>query len=154
MKKADPSGPPGSMFELFNEIGIIHQLSTTAFNRTLPDGLHVSHFSVVNHLVRLGDGKTPLELARAFQVTKANMTNTVARLEERGLVATSPNPVDGRSKLVHLTGEGRAFRERAIGALQPMIERIETLIERDLVLSAIPALRHLREALDSDRDEH
>ena len=67
-------------FELLNEIGIIQQLAVTEFNRRLPEGLHVSHFSVINHLCRLGDGRTPLEIARAFQVTKPTMTNTLAKL--------------------------------------------------------------------------
>ena len=56
-------------FQFFNEIGIIQQLASTAFNRRLPEGLHVSHFAVLNHLTRLGDGKTPRALASAFQVT-------------------------------------------------------------------------------------
>ena len=55
------------LFELFNEIGIVQQLATTTFNRVLPDGLHVAHFSVINHLVRLGDGRTPAAIASAFR---------------------------------------------------------------------------------------
>ena len=49
---------PAPIFEFFNEIGIISQLSSALFSRTLPDGLHVSHFSILNHMVRLGDGRT------------------------------------------------------------------------------------------------
>ncbi|MFT5283071.1 MAG: hypothetical protein ACI94Z_001906, partial [Yoonia sp.] len=36
-------------------------------------------FKVLNHLVRLGDGITPAEFAKAFNVTKAAMTNTINR---------------------------------------------------------------------------
>ena len=68
------------VFQFFNEVGIIQQLSATLFNKRLPEGLHVSHFSVLNHMVRLGDGKTPLALANAFQVTKATMTHTLSTL--------------------------------------------------------------------------
>ena len=74
------------LFTLFNEIGIISQLSNAAFEKVLPDGLKVSHFSVLNHLARLGDNKSPSSLASAFQVTKGAMTNTLGRLEARGLV--------------------------------------------------------------------
>ena len=67
------------LFQGMNEIGIIQQLATTEFNRRLPDDLHVSHFSVINHLCRLGDGRTPLRIANAFQVTKATMTNVIKK---------------------------------------------------------------------------
>jgi hypothetical protein len=32
------------------------------------------HFSVLNHLMRVEDGRTPLELARAFQVPKTTLS--------------------------------------------------------------------------------
>ena len=67
----------GALFQVLNEVGIIHQLIQTEMNRRLPDGLHASHFGVLNHLVRLGDGRTPVSIASAFQVTKATMTNTL-----------------------------------------------------------------------------
>ncbi len=82
-------------FTLFNEVGIIGQLSGSLFERRLPDGFLVSHFSVLNHLVRLGEGKTPLDLARAFQVPKTTMTHTLAGLEGAGLIRFAPNPRTG-----------------------------------------------------------
>ncbi len=77
----DEAAARQTLFELFNEIGIIDQLTNNAFNRCMPLGLSVAHFSVVNHLTRLGDGRTPVSLARAFQVTKPTMTSTLTRLE-------------------------------------------------------------------------
>ena len=41
-------------FRLFTEIGIIEQLARNRLERGLPDGLKVSQFGVLNHLVRLG----------------------------------------------------------------------------------------------------
>ena len=72
------------IFHVFNEIGIIEQLARNVFEQVLPDGLKVSQFSILNHFVRLGDDKNPVDLARAFQVTKGAMTNTLQRLEGRG----------------------------------------------------------------------
>ena len=141
------------LFELFNEIGIIGQLATTRFNGALPDGLHVSHFSVLNHLVRLGDGRTPLAIAEAFQVSKATMTNTLARLGERGLVTLRPNPEDGRSKTVHLTEAGRAFRDEAIGGLDDTLDELAARLDVARLVELIPALAELRAVLDAMRDE-
>ena len=73
-------------FALIVEVGIINQISTAFLEARLPDGLLVSHFSVVNHLIRVRDGSTPLELARAFQVPKTSMSHTLAGLEKNGFV--------------------------------------------------------------------
>ena len=84
-------------FQLFNEIGIVEQLARAMFEARLPDGMLVTHFSVLNHLVRVGDGRTPLALARAFQTPKTSMTHTLAGLERHGMVDMRPNPKDNRS---------------------------------------------------------
>ena len=64
-------------FGLFNEIAKIDQLSRAAMNAKLPDGFLTSHFGVLNHLMNVHDGRTPLKLARAFQVPKTTMTHTI-----------------------------------------------------------------------------
>jgi DNA-binding MarR family transcriptional regulator len=104
------------LFSFFNEVAIIGQLAGSLFERRLPAGFLVSHFAVLNHLARLGDGKTPLALARAFQVPKTTMTHTLAGLEKAGLIRFAPNPRDGRSKCAMLTEAGRVFRNEAIAA--------------------------------------
>lgn len=74
------------VIRFFNEIGIIEQLARKRFARVLPRGLTLSRFGVRNHVTRLGHESSPLQLARAFQVTKGAMTNTWKRLEGRGLI--------------------------------------------------------------------
>ncbi len=134
-----------------NEIGIIHQLATALFEARLPKGVLVSHFAVLNHLTRVRDGATPLQLAQAFQVPKTTMTHTLSGLEKRGWVDLRPNPDDKRSKQVWLTQAGRAFRAQAIADLAPDLARIA----RDnpgLAERALPDLTALRQYLDSTRD--
>ena len=140
------------LFELFNEMGIIQQLASTAFNHRLPDGLHVSHFAAINHLCRLGDGRTPLQLAQAFQVTKATMTNTLSKLEARGFIRIRDNPSDGRSKLVFLTNKGRSFRTKAIATLNPLLDQLDKDLGTEKLLQTLPQLRLLRTYLDENRD--
>lgn len=74
------------MFRFFDEIGIIEQPARKRFERVLPRGLTLSRFGVRNHFTRLGHERSPLQRARAFQVTKGAMTNTWKRLEGRGLI--------------------------------------------------------------------
>ncbi|PCI03373.1 MAG: MarR family transcriptional regulator [Hyphomicrobiales bacterium] len=143
--------PKDNLFGLLTEIGIIHQLMTTEFNRLMPDGLHISHFGVITHLCRMDGGWTPLRLANAFQVTKATMTNTLARLSTRGLVEVRTNPKDGRSKLVFITPEGRAFQKQAIASLQPFVEKMGQELDLESLIKILPQLQELREYFDSNR---
>ncbi len=139
-------------FQFFNEIGIIQQLAATLFNRRLPEGLHVSHFAVLNHFVRLGDGKTPLALASAFQVSKGTMTHTLAALQGRGLIRLEPHASDGRSKLVYLTEAGRTFHLQAIDSLEPLFATLEAELDLDQVIAVLPVLSQVREVLDAKRE--
>lgn len=138
-------------FAVFNTIGIIEQLSRTMFERKLPDGLKVAHFAVLNHLIRLGDGKSPVELARAFQVTKGAMTKTLSRLTQRECITISANPDDGRSKLVFLTEKGIETRNSAIAAVEPMLSEIYAVISKNEFEDALPFLHRLAALLDELR---
>ncbi len=138
-------------FAFFTEIGIIAQLSSTIFDRCLPEGLSTPHFSILNHMVRLGDGRTPLQLAAAFQVTKPTMSHALKVLSQRRLIRLEPHPEDGRSKLVYLTEAGRAFRERAIAEVMQVLDSLATEAEIDAMRSLLPGLRRVRELLDQNR---
>lgn len=146
MTRADPT-----IFQLLNEIAIIEQLSRNALERVLPDGLRQPHFAVLNHLVRLGDGKSPIALARAFQTAKAAMTNTLQRLEARGLIRLEPDPKDGRGKRVFLTEAGREMRERAVAAVGPMMAALADTLPEAEASALLPPLRRLRAHLDAAR---
>ncbi len=145
-----PNDPP--LFTFFNEVGIIEQLAKASFEQVLPDGLKISQFSVLNHFVRLNVEQNPVELARAFQVTKGAMTNTVQRLETRGLVEVRPDPKDGRGKLVRITDEGRRVREACLVAAMPMLSKLEKEFGADGFSAALPFLQQVRSFLDKDRD--
>ncbi|MHA7773051.1 MarR family winged helix-turn-helix transcriptional regulator [Roseibium sp. M-1] len=139
-------------FSFFNEIGIIAQLSRAAMELRLPKGLTLPHFSVVNHLIRVKDGQTPLTLAKAFQVPKTTMTHTLAGLSEHGYVEMRPNPEDGRSKTVWLTASGRNFREEAIRSIDPDIEMLRNAIPPERIGDILPVLAEVRSFMDSSRN--
>jgi DNA-binding MarR family transcriptional regulator len=149
---SDRPGDIGTLFALFNEIAIIEQLSRARFEARLPKGVLVSHFAVLNHLIRVGDGRTPLELARAFQVPKTTLSHTLALLEGRGWIEMRPNPGDKRSKRVWITEDGRAFREAAIASLLPDLAAIAEAFPPDEVALLLPRLADLRAHLDRARD--
>ncbi|MCP4755137.1 MAG: MarR family transcriptional regulator [Proteobacteria bacterium] len=141
-----------SFFQVFNEIGIINQLSTNIFTKALPDGLKISQFGVLNHFVRLGDGSTPFQLANAFQVTKGAMTNTLKRLLDKELINIKPDPEDGRSKRVFITKKGRTMRNKCIQSLVPNFNLLKESFTAQDFEKAIPFLQELREMLDEGRN--
>ena len=117
----------------------------------MPDGLIAPHFGVLNHLIRVEDGRTPLDLARAFQVPKTSMTHTVSGLSARGLVEIRPNPDDGRSKRVWITPAGRALRDGTIAALEPETDKLMQVITPERIAEILPDLVRLRTYLDAAR---
>ncbi len=140
-----------AVFGFFNEIGIIGQLSTALLAKTLPDGVHPSHFSIINHLARMGDGKTPIRIAGAMQVTKNTMTHSLRVLEERGFVRVGPNPEDARGKLVYLTDAGRAFREEAMARVTETFTTIMRPEDRERMMRVMEDLVAIRKHLDDNR---
>jgi DNA-binding MarR family transcriptional regulator len=139
-------------FAILNEVGIIAQLSRAAFEARLPDGILLPHFTVVNHLARVRDGQTPLEMAQAFQVPKTTMSHMVSVVARHDWVELRPNPEDGRSKRVWLTEAGRRFRAGAIEALSPDLAEIEAAMDPGAQEVLLRHLTELRIFLDAHRD--
>lgn len=151
-----PPAPPQDetlrlWFEILNEVGIIAQLSRTLFEAAQADAMTLPQFTVLNHLVRVGDGRSPLDIARAFQTPKASLTNTLAGLEARGLIETRTHPRDRRSKLVHLTAAGAARREAAIAALRGDVAVLASHHSPAELRALLPGLTALRRTLDANR---
>jgi DNA-binding MarR family transcriptional regulator len=79
------------------------------------------------------------------------MTSTLGRLSQKGFVAITPDPEDGRGKRVAITDAGLRMREACITALGPEIERLDDLIEGKSVSLLIQHLTRIRKVLDTDR---
>lgn len=144
-----PADPPA--FVLLNEIGIIEQLARARFEALQADGLLLPHFTLLNHLVRVGDGRSPVAIARALQLAKGAITNTLQRLEARGLVRVEPDPEDGRGKRVFLTAAGRQRRDAAVAAVAPALAEAVAGLDAAALAETIARLRLVRESLDRAR---
>jgi DNA-binding MarR family transcriptional regulator len=139
------------LFAFFNEVGIIHQLASALFLKVLPDGVHIAHFAILNHMVRLGDDRTPVQLASAMQVTKPTMTHSLKVLESRGFVAIRADATDRRSKRVLLTAAGRRFRDDAIAAIEAGLAGIADRLDDGTLPETVQRLRKIRRTLDEAR---
>lgn len=74
-------------------------------------GLTVAQFSALEALYHKGE-MTVRDLTRSVLSTTGNMTVVVANLEKEKLLARKPNPGDGRSSLLSVTGKGARLVER------------------------------------------
>ncbi|MFC6881460.1 MULTISPECIES: MarR family winged helix-turn-helix transcriptional regulator [Actinomadura] len=61
-----------------------------------------------------GPEMTARRLADLLQCDASTATSMIDRLEKRGLVRRVPHPVDRRAKVIQLTAEGCALRDRVV----------------------------------------
>ena len=76
------------------------------------EGLTAGQFDVLAH-VGAAEGSTQQQVADALLVTKSNVCQLLDRMERAGLVERQQQ---GRTNLLHLTGEGRRLYDRVVPA--------------------------------------
>jgi len=92
---------------------------------------HGHHLTISQARVfqRIGpDGSRPGELAEAAQLSKQTLGSILDQLERAGYVARTPDPADGRARLVTITERGRELVTLSL----PVVRDIERSWERHL----------------------
>ncbi|WP_127561920.1 MarR family winged helix-turn-helix transcriptional regulator [Nioella ostreopsis] len=133
---------------LFSELFMADQLARSLLSKALPKGMELSHFSVLNHLARSNEERSPAQLARLFHVTRGAMTNTLNRLEIAGHVHIRPDWDDARRKFVAISPSGRAARDAALQTIAPILSRTVQEVGADRVRAALPVIREMRIELE------
>jgi DNA-binding MarR family transcriptional regulator len=129
---------------IFSELFAADQLARARLAKVLPKGMELSHFAVLNQLARSGGERSPADLARAFNVTRGAMTNTISKLEWAGYVHIRPDWDDARRKHISISPSGTKARNAALGAIAPILADAVRDIGVDKVKSALPVIRALR----------
>ena len=138
-----PSSDPLAI-ALFSEVTAVDQMARTKFSRALPEGMELSHFTVLNHFAGVGGEKTPAQLARIFHLTKGAMTNTLSKLEAAGYVHIRPDWDDGRRKFVSISDAGKKARDEAVRAIAPVFDDVVESLGPEKIRAVLPILRELR----------
>lgn len=146
----DDPGRASVAASLFAEVLVVEQLARAMIGRSLPGGMQISHFSVLNLLAHISEERTPAQLAEAFHLTRGAMSNTLARLEWAGHIHIRPDWDDARRKFVSISPAGRAARDAALAAILPVMSDIVRDIGAERVRAALPVLRALRDRLEPD----
>jgi DNA-binding MarR family transcriptional regulator len=133
--------------------GALYGLLSTLVRRVRRD-LSLTSLATLSTLDRTGPRRIT-DLALIERITQPSMTVLVTSLERAGLVTRHSDPADGRVTLVALTAEGldylRSRRGAGTDALAQLIDKLPPG-EAAALAAAIPALRHLRDLDDEQRD--
>ena len=135
---------------LFSEISTIDHLLKVRLSKTLPLGMELSHFVILNHFATLEGEKTPIQLARSFNVTKGAITNTLTKLLKMGYIHVRPDWEDGRSKLVSISNAGKNARDDAVNCIEPILGDLMKVMGAEKTKTIIPFLRDLRILLNNE----
>ena len=88
------------------------------------------HMRVLRFLHDLGTA-TPVEIAAAVRRDKGHVTRLLNDLKTEGLICLSPNPQDGRSKVVTLTEGAQDIFKKIHTAEARIIDRAKTGVSAD-----------------------
>ncbi|MBF6134652.1 MarR family transcriptional regulator [Nocardia otitidiscaviarum] len=110
--------------------------------------------SMWGYSVLLGLGEDPVytqaALAKRINADKTRIIAVLDDLQRRGLITRTPDPADRRARLLSLTPEGRAIRDRAQREIQ---EREERLLSQLTPADRTAFLRALQRLSDAVRDQ-
>ena len=136
------------------------QLVTRFVNMLMWDGKKSVAFSIFYDALEIikernqEDEKTPLQLSKAFNVTKGAMTNTLNKLEKLGYIHIRPDWADARKKLVSISQSGVDARDNAMQKIKPLLNKIISnainINERELLAE----LRKFREKVENSFAEN
>lgn len=113
-----------------------------------PLGLRPAEYTVLT-LVNENPHVSPAELSAALAVSRPYITNTIDKLQTRGLVTRSKSAKDGRSQHLCTTDAGRALASRATSALiEGECEALTTLtdVEQMMLAELLHKLACVRQA--------
>ena len=133
-------------FLLFSELIAADQVIKSVLTRSLPNGMEVSHFSVLIQLANVGE-TSPAKLARSFGLTKGAITNTLKKLELVGYIHIRPDWDDARKKQVSISDSGRSACDRALTSLTPEFQKILKSLGDQSIKAVLPTLRKFRTTL-------
>lgn len=121
-------------FDIENSVGFmiakVHQRLYARLRDVLdPFGITPPQFVLLAFLWKR-DGLSQTELSEKTDVDRTTIGGLLDRLEKAGLVKRSPNPLDRRAYLIHLTEAGRA--------LEPELKALAVKVREDFCAALQP----------------
>ncbi|HEX4219517.1 MAG TPA: MarR family transcriptional regulator [Acidimicrobiales bacterium] len=94
-----------------------------------------------------GGDQTMSDLASALDVTPRRVTALVDALEADGLLTRTPNPMDGRSKIISITSEGEMMQRLDWEPHETEVGLVFTDLSKEQRKQLLPITKRLTDAL-------
>jgi DNA-binding MarR family transcriptional regulator len=116
-----------SMVLVLDQLERIASAMVAATNTALAGVIETGELSIQQWrlVIILGGSTGPLRLNEIAWRVNASMPSTsrlVQRMERRGLVTASTDPLDGRGRRIELTDKGQTVRAQVVGRRRQLIE--------------------------------
>jgi len=121
-------GPAGNvLLQMFRTSHAVRELVVRAVEGT---GITPDEWAVLSSIAYQGP-VSPSELAARLRVPPTTISRHVAGFVESGLAGRIPNPDDGRSYLLELTGDGKAVVSTITPRFADLLDRLraQTVVE-------------------------
>jgi DNA-binding MarR family transcriptional regulator len=149
--RREPSGngesPLGEVLEFMRLLwSIDHGLQTTSKRMEVTlgiTGLQRMVLRLVGRFPSISAGR----LARLLHLHPSTLTGVLKRLEDKGLVTRTADPLDGRRALFTLTHRGRSLDVPATGTVEAAVQRVLSRNSGGKIASAREVLRALSQEL-------
>lgn len=109
-------------------------------------GLNPTQLAILRRLD--GSGLRVQAIARALGLSQPTVTDSLAALERKGLIARQSDPQDGRASLLHLTGTGRAALQTARGEMTLIDRALAALSPQEQTALLTITIKMIRTLLD------
>jgi DNA-binding MarR family transcriptional regulator len=107
------------------------RIATAMLERELSKlGLTVPYATILSALLEHG-AKSATDLCNLTMRERANMSVLLGKLKKVQYVSETPNPLDARSQLISLTGEGKKLAEKCRIITEEVSQLIDQFIETE-----------------------
>lgn len=105
-------------------------------------GLGLSDFAILEVLLHKGPSAVH-DIGDRVGLTSGSMTTAIDRLEDRSLVERRSEPEDRRTRVIHLTHQGRKLIECAFAAHSAAMNKLGEALTEEERAAVIPLLKKL-----------
>jgi DNA-binding MarR family transcriptional regulator len=99
------------------------------------------------------DGTPSTKLGPKMGIESRSLTRTLKTMEENGLITRSASAGDGRMVLVHLTAEGKKYREKAREAVISLNEYLHENIKIEQLNTFFHVSKEISKLIDKRQTE-
>ena len=117
------SSPPSDVFEAMHDLMHVYRAHMVRAMASIHPELTINEVRALGFIGR-HPGATQKDLVRHSGTDKAQVARMVALLADKGWIASTPNPDDGRSRLLTLSAEGKALQDTVRAARQGLSARL------------------------------